>query len=96
MVPSTNHVIEVGHCGVIWVGWIIVLDKRALEFHVLILGAFFLDQICVSELKVFHLHLAKRGSHGVWLMDWLMDWIKFSIFQIIQYLFVYLASKTNK
>jgi hypothetical protein len=68
MVPSADHVVKVGHRDVIWVGWIVVLDKRALELHVLILGAFFLDQIRLSRLKVLHLHLTKRGDHGVWLI----------------------------
>ena len=64
MVPSANHVAKVGHGGVMWLGWIFVLDKRALELQVLILGAFFLDQIRVSRLKVLHLHLTKWGKHG--------------------------------
>ena len=68
MVPSANHVIKVGHCGAIWARWIIVFDKRAFEFHVLILGAFFLYQIRISRLKVLHLHLTKRGDHGVLLI----------------------------
>ena len=65
MVPSTNHVIEVGHDDTIWACWIIVLDKRALELQMLILGAFFLDQIRISGLKILHLHWTKRGSHAV-------------------------------
>ena len=61
LITCAYDICKVCYCTFKWIPWVIIFDKRTLEFLMCIFGAFFLNQVYLSWHKVDRIYELKRA-----------------------------------